>query len=179
MAIALVPVSAATAREGGSQGNMNAHSTNMATSDFDVTKDPRPQRASPPLLLVEDDDDIRCLCAAVLRNAGFDVRECPTLESAYLAFEEEAPAVLLLDRELPDGSGLELARWVRSRESYDGVHVIAFSGRQSPVDVEAALGAGCDAFVGKPCAPATLVAEVRRTATMPPPRDRRGRPRSG
>jgi DNA-binding response OmpR family regulator len=157
---------------------MNAHSSSIAIDDLDPDEDRAPQSGAAPVLLVEDDDDIRFLSATVLRSAGFDVRECPTLESAYRAVEQHAPAVLVLDRELPDGSGLELARWIRSRESYDEVRVIAFSGRQSPSDVETALGAGCDAFVPKPCSPATLVAEIRRSATMPRRTSRRvrGRP---
>lgn len=123
------------------------------------------RRRRPAVVLLEDDDDLRLVSAEVLRAAGFEVTECPTLVAAFVALRSgPVPDILLLDRELPDGSGLDLARWVRRRPSFDRVSVIGFSGRKTAGDVEAALAAGCDAFVGKPCAPATLVAKIEATS---------------
>lgn len=128
------------------------------------------QRARPAVVLVEDDDDLRLVSAEVLRAAAFDVLECPNLLAAFVAVKSRVPDILLLDRELPDGSGLDLARWVRRRSSFDGVRVVVYSGRKTARDVEAALAAGCDAFVGKPCSPQTLVAEIEASTA---PRQRR------
>lgn len=116
------------------------------------------------ILLLEDNDDLRFLCAEVLRGAGYEVLECRNLEAAFVAVEGRVPDILLLDRELPDGSGLDLARWVRRRSSLDGIRVIAFSARTSPEDVAAAFAAGCDAFVGKPCGPLRLITRIAATA---------------
>jgi DNA-binding response OmpR family regulator len=124
------------------------------------------KRRGQTVVVVEDDDDLRFLCAEVLRRAGFDVIACATLAAADVVLERVAPALVLLDRELPDGSGLELASWMRRRRTYDAVRILSFSARKSPEDIEASLAAGCDAFVAKPCAPAVLVAEV--TAVLKP-----------
>jgi DNA-binding response OmpR family regulator len=110
--------------------------------------------------VVEDDADMRFLCAEVLRASGFAVVEWATLSAAFAALEHGIPDALVLDRELPDGSGLDLARWLRRRRSFDAVRIIGFSGRKSPQEIEEALRAGCDAFVAKPCAPAVLVAKI-------------------
>lgn len=123
--------------------------------------------------IVEDDEDLRYLCAKVLRASGFTVIECATIAAAMVALEHRVPDAVLLDRELPDGSGLDLARSLRRQRSYDRVTIIGFSGRKSAREIEEALGAGCDAFVGKPCAPATLVAEIEGLLAAPPSRRRR------
>jgi DNA-binding response OmpR family regulator len=115
------------------------------------------------IILVEDEADLRCLCADALKRAGFAVVECPTLASAFSALERVAPGIVLLDRELPDGSGFDLASWMRQRSLYEGVPILGFSGRKSLQDVEAALVAGCDAFLGKPFTVGRLVAEISRT----------------
>jgi DNA-binding response OmpR family regulator len=127
----------------------------------------RAEQRRPAIVLVEDDDALRLVSSEVLRAAGFDVLECPTLLAAFVAMKHRVPDILLQDRELPDGSGLDLARWVRRRSSFAGVRVIGFSARKSARDVEAALAAGCDAFVGKPCAPAKLVAVVHSNSPRP------------
>jgi DNA-binding response OmpR family regulator len=118
------------------------------------------KRRGHTVVMVEDDEDLRFLCAEVLHRAGFDVVACATLAAAHTVLERAVPAVVLLDRELPDGSGLDLARWMRRRRIYDIVRILGFSARRSPEDIEGSLAAGCDAFVAKPCSPSVLVAEI-------------------
>jgi two-component system, cell cycle response regulator DivK len=150
------------------QAYESGHARRPAAATRKQRKAPAPaRRARPAVVLLEDDDMMRVVSAEVLRAAGFEVLECPTLLEGFAALEKRIPDVVVLDRDLPDGNGLDLARWVRRRASLAGVRVIGFSGRKSAQDVEAALDAGCDAFVGKPCAPATLVAEIRRSSARP------------
>jgi DNA-binding response OmpR family regulator len=112
------------------------------------------------ILLVDDDEDLRLLCAMIFREAGFEVVECSALSAAFFAIQKHAPDIVVLDRELPDGSGLDFARWVRCRPAYDQVRIIGFSGRNSAPEIEEALAAGCDAFLGKPCDLSMLLAKV-------------------
>lgn len=122
-------------------------------------------RESETVVLVDDDGDLRLILRDVLEEAGFTVIECEDLSAAFALLEGTIPDVVLLDRDLPDGSGLEVARWMRGLSAYDGSGIIGLSGRNSPADVEAARAAGCDAIVGKPCTAASLVAEIRATST--------------
>jgi DNA-binding response OmpR family regulator len=119
------------------------------------------------IVVVEDDDDLRGVCSEFLRSRGLLVSACATLLDAFVTIEHRVPDIVLLDHELPDGSGFDLARWLRRRRDYDQVRVIAFSGRKAPADVDEALGAGCDAFVAKPSAPNELLAMIRSLLATP------------
>jgi DNA-binding response OmpR family regulator len=142
------------------QTSRSLHTENPAAN----TRNQRTRR--PVIVLLEDDEALRFVSAEVLRAAGYDVRECPDLLTAFVALKSAVPDIMLIDREVPDGSGFDLARWVRRQSAFDRVRVVGFSGRKNARDVEAAFAAGCDAFVGKPCAPADLVAEIRRAHAL-------------
>jgi DNA-binding response OmpR family regulator len=113
------------------------------------------------IVIVEDDEDLRCLCSEILKGAGFDVFPCADVASAMSTLIAGVPSLILLDRELADGDGLEIARWVRTRAIYADVRIVVFSGRKSSEDVEAAFIAGCDGFLGKPATPPALLAKIR------------------
>jgi two-component system phosphate regulon response regulator PhoB len=112
------------------------------------------------IVFVEDDGDLRSLYGDILRAAGFEVLECATLSEAFATLERVTPEILLLDYELPDGSGLDLARFLRLSPTHAGVRIVGFSGRSSARDIESALAAGCDTYVEKPCAPGALLAKM-------------------
>jgi DNA-binding response OmpR family regulator len=114
--------------------------------------------------MVDDDEDLRPIIRDVLEDAGFEVLECEDLATAFALLNGVIPDVVLLDRDLPDGNGLTVARWMRARRAYDGARIIGLSGRNTAADVEASLAAGCDAIVAKPCTAAVLVAEIRATS---------------
>lgn len=121
-------------------------------------------RESETVVMVDDDEDLRLILRDVLEDAGFEVLECRNLATAFALLNGIIPDVVLLDRDLPDGNGLTVARWMRARRAYDGARIIGFSGRNTPSDVEASRDAGCDAIVAKPCTAAVLVAHVRATS---------------
>jgi DNA-binding response OmpR family regulator len=113
------------------------------------------------VFLVDDDEDLRMILRDVLEGEGFEVVECEDLLDGLV------PDVVLLDRDLPDGSGLDVARWMRRRTAYDGARIIGLSGRTDRADVAAAFAAGCDAVVGKPCTADALVEEICGSRARP------------
>lgn len=111
------------------------------------------------ILLVEDEILNRSLVQAILSRArderlqAADVREAETLDTARLSLSEEAPDVILLDVQLPDGSGLDLARELRAGatvDAADGPLIIALTAGALPEQQAAAIEAGCDAVILKP-----------------------------
>lgn len=109
------------------------------------------------ILLVEDELLNRSLVQAILSRAGdqrlqtADVREADTLGAARLSLAEGTPDVILLDVQLPDGSGLELARQLRTGSAAaDGPLIIALTAGALPEQQAAAIDAGCDAVILKP-----------------------------
>jgi CheY-like chemotaxis protein len=114
------------------------------------------------ILAVDDDPVNLSLIRAIVRRAG-DVRirdavlrEAGTLGDAGRVLESEPIDILLLDVHLPDGLGLDLAASLR-RDRPNGPAIVALTASVLPADQQAALDAGCDAFLAKPYAPAALV----------------------
>ncbi|MBI5257106.1 MAG: transporter substrate-binding domain-containing protein [Burkholderiales bacterium] len=70
---------------------------------------PVPTTADPTRVLLVDDDDVsRVLMADVLRGEGHAVTEAATVAQALAAWHEARPDLVLSDRHLPDGDGLQL-----------------------------------------------------------------------
>lgn len=114
------------------------------------------------VLLVEDDAAVAELIRLNLCHRNFDVVVSACAEAARRRVEAGLPAVVLLDWELPDGSGLLLLRHWRSEERTCGLPVIMLTGRSSAIDVKAAIEAGVDDYVTKPCAMADLTNRVSK-----------------
>lgn len=73
-----------------------------------------------------------------------------------------APALVLLDRHLPDGDGLDLIPEIKGSARLGNVPILLVSASVLPQDVDAAMAAGCDGFLAKPVRVKPLVDEVRR-----------------
>lgn len=112
------------------------------------------------VLFVEDNVEIRDLYANALRDAGVFVDEASTLEEASALAPLLQPDLVVLDRNLPDGDGWDLARELKQRESTRKIPVVAFTSNRGRADVELALVAGCDVFLEKPCTTTTFVRHV-------------------
>lgn len=113
------------------------------------------------ILLVEDDIDARDIYRTTLNHAGYRVIEAPTVKDARDAVRAFLPDVVILDCRLPDGDGLELVNaW---RDSKMGnVPVIVVSAHRERQDLDAAVLAGADLFVPKPCPGSVLAAHIDR-----------------
>jgi CheY-like chemotaxis protein len=73
------------------------------------------------VLIVDDEPAIRWVLAEALRGWGYETVEAETGTAALAAVVTEQPAVLLLDINLPDSSGLDLAREVKRRRPQTAV----------------------------------------------------------
>jgi two-component system KDP operon response regulator KdpE len=118
---------------------------------------------APRILLVEDNELNRALVRAIMTRASD-----PTLRNAHLVEAHnltQARAVLsheqvdavLLDIQLPDGSGLALLDDLAGRDDVPRPAVIAVTGGVLPEQRAAAMAAGCDAIVEKPFVAAELM----------------------
>jgi DNA-binding NtrC family response regulator len=102
----------------------------------------------PKILVVDDEKMIRWSLGEALRGWGFEPLEAETVSAALTAFEAEAPAAVLLDINLPDGSGLDVLRKIRHRQQ-DAV-VIMITANVLVDETIAALRGGAYDFIGKP-----------------------------
>jgi two-component system response regulator AtoC len=100
------------------------------------------------ILVVDDEKMIRWSLGEALRGWGYQPIEAETVAAALALFEAEAPAAVLLDINLPDGSGLGVLRQIRRRQS-DAV-VIMITANVLVDETIAALRGGAYDFIGKP-----------------------------
>jgi len=112
------------------------------------------------VLVVDDDRSFSLLAQAALAREGWPVRLARSLHEARLALEAEAPDVVVLDRRLPDGDGLDfLSTLLALLPDVPVVMVTAHGDIQSAVD---AIRAGAADYMAKPVELADLVLRVRR-----------------
>lgn len=106
--------------------------------------------ARPRILLVEDSDAIRMAFTVLLEESGYDVSGAPTGGDALRLAAEDRPALVLLDFGLPDLPGAEVLRRLKSDPGTQSIPVVALTGRDDPRERDAALAAGCAAYLVKP-----------------------------
>lgn len=118
------------------------------------------------ILSVDDDPVNQSLVRAVLSRADdaairtAALHEAASLAEARQILASETVDVLLLDVHLPDGLGLDLAAELRQGPR-ERPAILALTASVLPEDQQAALDAGCDAFLAKPYPASALVATVR------------------
>jgi len=105
-----------------------------------------------PATIVAIDDHAATLDLLVdlLEVEGYQV-ECADSATAGLSRLQHGPVdLILVDLMLPDMSGLELSRRVRSRSNLAHVPIVLYSAATGPDWEQACLGAGADAYIAKP-----------------------------
>ena len=110
------------------------------------------------LLLVEDEPAIQRGLQDHLSSQSFRVDVVDTVAAAIAALERPAE-IVVLDRRLPDGDGLDVLRWLRARG--DRTPVVVLSARGQANDRVEGLEDGADDYVVKPFHLRELVARIR------------------
>jgi signal transduction histidine kinase/CheY-like chemotaxis protein len=128
------------------------------------------RRDAPVILLVDDSALTRRVVKGVLERAEIVVHEAETGGAALHQAAAVQPDLILLDIELPDVSGLEVARRLKERDTTSRIPVIHLSAtRVSGDDLVRGLDAGADAYLAHPVDPEVLLSTIRallRVKTM-------------
>jgi DNA-binding response OmpR family regulator len=111
------------------------------------------------ILLVEDNNGLGAAIAQALGAARYRVDWRRTIEDAFEAAFDPVTDLIILDRGLPDGDGVDFLRQLRTEGV--GVGVLMISERGAINDRVAGLDAGADDYLVKPFAFAELVARCR------------------
>lgn len=111
----------------------------------------------PRVYIVEDDIGLsEGLCLA-LRETKSDILQCRSLKEARAALADATPDLVLLDINLPDGSGLDLLQEIKNNSS---TPVILLTANDTEMDVVMGLEKGADDYITKPFSLAILRARV-------------------
>lgn len=121
-------------------------------------------RLDRPILCVDDNEAMLFARATVLRREGFEVVEAHSGRQALKLLETTRPALVLVDVNLPDMSGLDVTRQIKSDPRHNGVKVIQISATfGSPRDQLHGLEVGgADVYIAEPVQQGTLLSVVRR-----------------
>lgn len=109
------------------------------------------------ILLVEDDPDITFAVAMGLARAGHTVHTAGTEAEGKAQYFHTLPELILLDHNLPDGSGESLCRWVKAQSD---TPIIFLTVRDAEADVVHGLELGADDYITKPFSLAILLSRV-------------------
>jgi DNA-binding NtrC family response regulator len=104
--------------------------------------------AKEKILVVDDEPMIRWTLVEALRGWGYEPIEAGTVAGALSVFEGERPAAVLLDINLPDGSGLDVLTEIKTH--HPQAVVIMITANVMVEDTLAALRGGAYDFIGKP-----------------------------
>lgn len=126
------------------------------------------------VLVVDDERDLRTLLEFNLRQAGYKVAQAATGAEALARARSLRPQVIVLDLNLPDVSGTDVCRLLKSDEATRQIPILMLTARGSESDRIQGLELGADDYVGKPFSVREVVLRVDAVA-----RRGTGRPRGG
>ena len=115
----------------------------------------------PTVLLVEDEPAQRELLAYNLEAEGFDVITADNGEDGLILVDENDPDLIVLDWMMPQLSGIEVCRRLKSNSKTRQTPVIMLSARAEEVDRVRGLETGADDYVVKPYSVIELMARVK------------------
>lgn len=104
--------------------------------------------AKEKVLVVDDEPMIRWTLTEALRGWGYEPVEAATVQAALASFDNEHPQAVLLDINLPDGSGLDVLREIKRRST--NAVVIMITANVLIEDTISAMRGGAYDFIGKP-----------------------------
>ena len=106
------------------------------------------KRPDTNILIVDDDSAIRFALSEALRTWGYQPLQAGSVADARARLETDTPALVLLDIDLPDGSGLDVLNEINDGQIQTGVVMI--TGNVNVPNVLTALRGGAHDFVSKP-----------------------------
>lgn len=111
------------------------------------------------LLVVEDEKNVGSTLVERLQSEGFDVTWVLTAEDAVLQIEKQSFDLVLLDVGLPDGSGFDVGRFLRSKQP--GAALMFLTAYGTPEDRILGLELGAEDYIVKPFYLKELILRVR------------------
>jgi two-component system, cell cycle response regulator DivK len=102
------------------------------------------------ILVVDDNEDMRCMLAQLLKRAGYQVVLAGDGQTSLTQAKQYHPDLILMDLSLPDISGWEAVELLRKMPAFHAIPIIAVTAHVSAADQERALSVGCDVHLGKP-----------------------------
>lgn len=122
---------------------------------------------TPTVLYIEDHPDNMTLVRRILQSESYTLVEAKTGLQGMLIAESQDIDVVLLDVNLPDVDGYEIARRLRTstKTALATIPIIAVTANAMKGDAQKALSAGCDFYMSKPINIQDLLEKVKNFAS--------------
>lgn len=114
------------------------------------------------VLIVEDEDNIALALEFLMQREGYDHDRIASGAEALPRIRSTHPDLVLLDVMLPEVSGYEICKGIRTDPDLSAVKVLMMTARGSAVERRKGLALGADGFISKPFELKDLRDEVRR-----------------
>jgi len=129
----------------------NSQPSAAATSSLDV-------------LIIDDDELTSARLEILVEACGHGALTVASVDEAQQAMKAIYFPILIVDRMLGDGDGIDLCREYRTRHPQNGVYIIILSALDSAADVNAGMIAGADDYVSKRSTDPQLIQRLRKAA---------------
>ena len=113
------------------------------------------------ILVADDEKDIVELVAYNLEREGFSVFRASDGRRALESIRHDKPDLVILDLMMPEVSGMEVCRMIRSVPKTAGLPIIMLTAKSDPIDKILGLEIGADDYITKPFHVRELIARVR------------------
>ncbi len=114
------------------------------------------------ILVIEDNEQNRYLITFILEKAGHDVVQARDGREGIDLAGRVAPALVLLDIQLPGMDGYAVAGELRRNSASSGIPIVAVTSYAMVGDRERAFAAGCVGYIEKPIDPYTFVHQINQ-----------------
>lgn len=112
------------------------------------------------IYLVEDDDNIRKLVCYALEKEGYEIEGFAKPKEFWEKVRSNVPQMVILDVMLPEESGLEILKKLRTAKNTVSVAVIMLTAKDSEFDKVTGLDMGADDYITKPFGMTELISRV-------------------
>jgi len=113
------------------------------------------------LMVVEDDVKLLDIVRIRLSKAGYDVRSARNGRAALLQLMQSPADIVITDWKMPEMTGVELCRAIRSTPALRHTYVIMLTGQASSEEQVEGFHAGADDYLTKPFQMDTLLSSIR------------------
>ena len=113
------------------------------------------------ILIADDEPNQLELMSYNLKKAGFSIIRSENGEDALIKVEDLRPDLVILDWMMPNMSGIEVCRTLRSKKETKLIPIIILSARSEEGDKSLGLDTGADDYISKPFSPIELVSRVK------------------
>lgn len=122
--------------------------------------------AEKTIIVIEDEQEAAEMFAEMMRVSGFRVLKATSSAPGMKLIASEQPDAVVLDIMMPDISGLDVLRFMRSDPQLAKIPVIVVSAKSMPADIKTGLEAGASVYLTKPVGYLDLKEAVEKALGM-------------